>query len=776
MAVEYGLPVIGVDDEPDDYNTPRKKKSPGEKSVTDAPTGIQRDIGTNRPGRPPSYEYTQLPVMGFAEWDRVGQVRSILHQLRLGYFRDAAILVDQMFEDDRIMGNLNTRTNGLLGAILSIKPARDGAKYKRVANAVEKAWDQMLPSAEVANLMRWGLMLGIGIGELVWDTSGDFWMPRLKVWHPQFVYWRWDTRSYWLITQEDAQIELPQTDKHIHSDGKWVLYTPYGAQQGWLRGLVRSLAMIWLLRQWAYRDWARYNEVHGIPIKKAIVPGDAEKSAKGRFANAVANVGAESVVVCPQVQKSDDGDKYDVELLEAKADTYEGFEKLTDKTEKSYAVVILGQDASDKAQGGALQQSKDKIRDDIKRFDAKTIAETLYNQVIYWFVSHNYSDPKLTPRPEYDVEPTESEHEEARALNQIAQAIPNLIAGGADIRAILEYHGIPTLEPDEMDLPNPGAPPGGFPPAPKKNDKILPPTTGPDAEDTQQTSLALRPGVAGEPPRSERDRPEVKRIDFRGIPVCIEHPAGTIRYWREDGQAADEPPKGMTTMLFDYGYIEGTDGADGDELDVYLGHDVHSEHVYVVHQRSAPDFTSFDQDKVFLGFASADQAKEAFLGHRPLSEEGRAFGGMSVIPFDVFKSMLTRRHGAGPLVWSKMRMPPAPQLEASQYLGERGTEREARQMVTLRAQLDAGPPQARRRRRAYLAQLERKSTARARQALEVDLKDIWSDIAAATSFEDLRARLKLRYQAMQPDELAAIIKKARIMAELDGRFEVIRTL
>jgi hypothetical protein len=48
----------------------------------------------------------------------------------------------------------------------------------------------------------------------------------------------------------------------------------------------------------------------------------------------------------------------------------------------------------------------------------------------------------------------------------------------------------------------------------------------------------------------------------------------------------------------------------------------------------APDFTSFDEDKVYLGFPSADFVKQVFLQHY---DDDRFFGGMTVLPWDEFE-------------------------------------------------------------------------------------------------------------------------------------------
>ena len=60
-----------------------------------------------------------------------------------------------------------------------------------------------------------------------------------------------------------------------------------------------------------------------------------------------------------------------------------------------------------------------------------------------------------------------------------------------------------------------------------------------------------------------------------------------------------------------YGYVRGTEGADGDQVDAYIGEDPQSERVWVVDQVDA-DTKEFDEHKAFLGFTSYDQVKKTY--------------------------------------------------------------------------------------------------------------------------------------------------------------------
>jgi deoxyxylulose-5-phosphate synthase len=63
-----------------------------------------------------------------------------------------------------------------------------------------------------------------------------------------------------------------------------------------------------------------------------------------------------------------------------------------------------------------------------------------------------------------------------------------------------------------------------------------------------------------------------------------------------------------------YGYIKGTRGADGEEVDAYVGSKKDAPHAFVVHQHKH-DGKGYDEDKVMLGFKDEKAAREAYLKH-----------------------------------------------------------------------------------------------------------------------------------------------------------------
>src|SRR6185369_4975499 len=200
-------------------------------------------------------------------------------------------------------------------------------------------WDRIFPESVTGELTRWGNGLGIGVAEQIYTTGKDSWRPRLKIWHPQFLRWDWGSYSYKILTGE-GEVELPRIDENPNGDGRWVVWCPYGYQYSWLRGLLRALAPKYIMRGWTYRDWARYNELHGQGIVKAIAPISALEEEKDNYLANVANRGAEPTIL---VEQGNDGNKYDIDLVEPKGQTWDSFEHHKQALDTDIAILWLGQ-------------------------------------------------------------------------------------------------------------------------------------------------------------------------------------------------------------------------------------------------------------------------------------------------------------------------------------------------------------------------------------------------------------------------------------------------
>lgn len=120
---------------------------------------------------------------------------------------------------------------------------------------------------------------------------------------------------------------------------------------------------------------------------------------------------------------------------------------------------------------------------------------------------------------------------------------------------------------------------------------------------------------------------------LHGMPITIETPMFQPRRGKADGV-----PWSVLCMAH-YGYINGTVGADGDAVDVFVGPVPESLRVFVVNQQNKDG--GFDEHKVMLGFADEQSARDAYMNSYEKGWTGLA----SLTPCSVKQFKYWLKHG-----------------------------------------------------------------------------------------------------------------------------------
>ena len=129
---------------------------------------------------------------------------------------------------------------------------------------------------------------------------------------------------------------------------------------------------------------------------------------------------------------------------------------------------------------------------------------------------------------------------------------------------------------------------------------------------------------------------QMGHINIDGYDITIENPKGSIR--------SGVDSKGNTwsqEMHNTYGYIRGTEGVDGDHIDVFLSDNPTSGQVFVVDQVD-PDTGEFDEHKVMYGFPDAASAQVAYF--KNYSKGWKGFGTLTAISREDFKKWVESSH------------------------------------------------------------------------------------------------------------------------------------
>lgn len=116
---------------------------------------------------------------------------------------------------------------------------------------------------------------------------------------------------------------------------------------------------------------------------------------------------------------------------------------------------------------------------------------------------------------------------------------------------------------------------------------------------------------------------------FQGFKIRIENPKGSTR------KGVDESGTPWSvTMSYPYGEIVGTEGADGDPVDCFIGDNPNAKFVYIIHQ-TKKNGNGWDEDKAMLGFNDLMQAKQAYYSNFDLPDH--FYGSVSTITVDEFR-------------------------------------------------------------------------------------------------------------------------------------------
>ena len=157
-------------------------------------------------------------------------------------------------------------------------------------------------------------------------------------------------------------------------------------------------------------------------------------------------------------------------------------------------------------------------------------------------------------------------------------------------------------------------------------------------ETTVQEQIALaEQQTETSPSEAQKEAGNYKKghVKIDGFEISIEQPKGSVR------SGVDASGKSWRQKMNNtYGYIRGTEGVDGDHIDVFLSDDPSQGDVFVVDQVNNDG--SFDEHKVMYGFNSEEEARQAYLSNY---EDGwQGLGAITAVSKDEFKKWIDSSH------------------------------------------------------------------------------------------------------------------------------------
>lgn len=128
------------------------------------------------------------------------------------------------------------------------------------------------------------------------------------------------------------------------------------------------------------------------------------------------------------------------------------------------------------------------------------------------------------------------------------------------------------------------------------------------AEEERMKRYGFMDGGAVQPTEAQKAAGNYQKhhVSFQGLPISIETVKGQHRSGTDD-----HGNKWSVKLPYDYGYIKRTEGADGDHVDVCIGPDHQSDHVFIIDQHDHRT-GQFDEHKVMLGYRTREEATKAY--------------------------------------------------------------------------------------------------------------------------------------------------------------------
>jgi hypothetical protein len=354
------------------------------------------------------------PPITVTRW-HLSDLESAQHEADVGNIQRAAQLARWIRRDGVLSGVLSTTTGGLVrlpkrySGAPALVAALEGRGKTAKGRARRALFDLMFPSPELALLAADGILLGVGVAEMVPMVGADYKvMRRLE---PEYLRYVWSENRWYYASLAGM---LPITP----GDGRWILHLPGGATAPWNQGLWMALGRSCIAKEHAFLHRENYSGKLANPARVAVSPqGASEEHAQSWFQKVLAWGVNTTFGMKPG---------YDVKLVESNG---RGYEIFADTIETSNLEIIVALGSSpvliDGGTGFANADVHKSIRADVIKERADGLAFTLNTQGIPPWANDTYGADALEDSPdvEWDVTPPKDLKAEADSMTAAAAAV-----------------------------------------------------------------------------------------------------------------------------------------------------------------------------------------------------------------------------------------------------------------------------------------------------------------------------------------------------------------
>lgn len=328
-------------------------------------------------------------------------IESARRQAEAGDLSRAVQICDWLLTDDAVRAALGARVDAVVGLDVEFEPADEDQDVDTdpQIEALSDDWDTSYPEQETAQILTWGLLLGVAPARHEVRTADEAGQSRMlpcpRFWHPGTLAQDRQTEQW---TVRDI---LGQPHVVTPGDGEWLLYRPFGDRRPWSMGLWQTLAMLVLHKCYAVEDWARTSERSSILHVESMIDKDGNLPTgvvqRDDLAAKLAGRGADAVAIMPPGLA--------LKLTQI-ADNYAVYQERITMINDAIASVIRGGNLTTHTSGGskAAAETQAANGDAPKRKSDSAILSSFYRtQSIVWWSTWNFGDASGAPWPRWSV-------------------------------------------------------------------------------------------------------------------------------------------------------------------------------------------------------------------------------------------------------------------------------------------------------------------------------------------------------------------------------------
>jgi phage gp29-like protein len=342
-------------------------------------------------------------------------------------------LFEEMEEKDAHLASLlQTRKMAVLSLDYEVLPYARTPEDERVSAFVQDALDA-LPDVEGALLdLLDAIGKGFALSEIIWEVAGG---------QARVVELRWLPQKRVTFIQDlKPRLLTPEAPWQGVEPPPWkVIYHRFKARSGHAprAGALRVVAWMYLLKNYALKDWAAFNEVFGMPLRLGKYDPTATAADREALVRAIRGLGSDAAGVISK--------NTEIEFVEA-ASRLSGnanpYQTLAEFCNREMSKAVLGQTLTTDTAGATGTYSAARVhaqvRRDLVEADAQTLAVTLREQLLRPLVGFNFGWDRPCPWFRFKL----AEEEDLKTLSEVYR---NLKEIGVPLRGdqVAARFGIP---------------------------------------------------------------------------------------------------------------------------------------------------------------------------------------------------------------------------------------------------------------------------------------------------------------------------------------------